>query len=244
MKILVAVIAYNEEKNIGNTVKDLIEHNFGYDIVVIDNGSYDDTVNICKAMGVEVVSHCINSGSSGGTATTYFLYAYLNDYDIVCQFDGDGQHMASELPKIVRPIQDDEADYTIGSRFLQKEGFQSYFFRRIGIRLFSYLDSKIIGQKVTDVTSGCRAYGKRTIEFFARYYRHELYDTNQLLILSHSAGVRVTEVPVIMKEREFGTSEFDWLNSMLFIFKGLINIVGCTLQKNQTKRSVRGVYGA
>ena len=107
----------------------------------------------------------------------------------------------------------------------------------------SFLDSKLIGQKVTDVTSGFRAYGKRTIEFFAKYYRHEIYDTSQLLLLSHFSGSVIKEVPVIMKEREFGVSEFDILSSMLFTFKGLINIIGCAMQIKQIKRYIRDTYG-
>lgn len=243
MNILVAVIAFNEEKNIKKTINDLMDHNSGYDIIVIDNGSTDNTVKICEEMGVSVISHCINSGGAAGTVMTYFLYAYLNNYDILCQFDGDGQHLASELHKIINPIQKGEADYIIGSRYIKKEGFQSSFLRRLGIRLFSFLDSKLIGQKVTDVTSGFRAYGKRTIEFFAKYYRHEIYDTSQLLLLSHFSGSVIKEVPVIMKEREFGVSEFDRISSILFTFKGLINIIGCTLQIKQIKRYIRDTHG-
>lgn len=235
MKILVSVIAYNEEKNIESTLRDLIEHNIGYDIIVIDNGSYDNTAKFCKDMGINVISHCINSGGSGGTATTYFMYAYLKQYDILCQFDGDGQHVASEIPKIINPIQNHEADYIIGSRFITEQGFQSYFFRRLGINLFSYLDSKLIGTKITDATSGFRAYNKKVISFFATYYKHEIYDSNQLLLMSSFSGFKIKEVPVIMNERRFGKSEFNIFNSITFPFKGIINIIGCYLQKNIVK---------
>ena len=186
-------------------------------------------------MGITTISHCINTGSSFGTVGTYFLYAYTNNYDIICQFDGDGQHIASELPRIIGPIRNNEADLIIGSRFINKEGFQSSFFRRIGIRLFSYLDSKMIGQKVTDVTSGFRAYNRTLIEFFAKYYMHELYDTNQLLLLSSFSGARIKEVPVKMKEREHGISEYNFFNSLVFPLKGLVNIIGCYLQKNHIR---------
>lgn len=232
MRILIAVIAYNKEKNIENIINDLKKHNLGYDIVVIDNSSNDSTKQICEDMGIKVVSHCINTGSSFGTVMTYFLYAYLYQYDILCQFDGDGQHIASELPKITEPIKNDEADYIIGSRFIKREGFQSYFFRRIGIRLFAYLNSKLIGQKITDVTSGFRAYNKKVIEFFAKHHKHEIYDTNQLLLLSHFSGARIKEVPVEMKERIHGQSEYNFINSLMFPLKGFINAIGCYLQKN------------
>ena len=83
MKILIAVITYNEEKNIAATLQDLIDHNIGYDIVVIDNGSYDRTIDIVRSMSIKCVRHCVNSGGSNGTAVSYFLYAYQQGYDIM-----------------------------------------------------------------------------------------------------------------------------------------------------------------
>jgi len=235
MKILISVIAYNEEKNIAQTLEDLIKHNFGYDIVVFDNGSVDKTVSIAQSYHIPVVSHCINSGSSGGTVTSYFLYGFLNDYDIVCQFDGDGQHLAQELEKIISPIAMGKADYVIGSRFLLKDGFQSYWHRRLGISLFSTIESILKGHKITDITSGARAYGKKVIRFFGRQYQHELYDTSQLLLLSHFSGARITEVPVVMQERLHGTSEFQLKAAVIFPIKVMINIIGCILQKSAIK---------
>ncbi len=236
MKILVAIPAFNEAKNIEHTIQDLMDHNFGFDIVVVDNGSFDNTIQVCKELNVNVISHCVNSGSSAGTVMTYQIYAYKNDYDILCQFDGDGQHIAAELPKLIEPIKIGEADYVMGSRFIDGEGFQSTFLRRLGIRLFSYADSKLTGQTISDVTSGFRAYNRRTIEFFVKYYRHELYDPSQLLLLSYYSGARIKEVPVKMRERADGRSEFNVLNSISFTLKGLINIVGCVLQKDQIKK--------
>ena len=235
MRILVAVIAYNEEKNIKHVIKDLQDNNFGFDIVVIDNGSFDSTVQASKEMGIDTIIHCINSGSSAGTLMSYFMYAYRNQYDILCQFDSDGQHLASELPKIVDPVLNQEADYVIGSRFITNEGFQSHFFRRIGIKLFAKIDSLIIGQNITDVTSGFRAYGKKTIGFFAKYYKHEVYDPSQLLLLSHYSGTKIIEVPVKMRERLHGKSEFNILSSLSFPIKGIINVTGCILQRNQIR---------
>jgi glycosyltransferase involved in cell wall biosynthesis len=237
-KVLVAIIAYNEEKNIRATIQDLLDSGVGYDILLVDNGSDDGTVNIAKEMNIPFVSHFINSGSSAGTLMTYFNYAYRYGYDILCQFDGDGQHIASELPKIVEPIVNGEADYVIGSRFITKEGFQSYAFRRAGIRIFSFINSRIIGKKITDITSGARAYNRNVIEFFAMKYRHEVYDTNQLLLLSHFSGARIKEVPVVMRERLHGTSEFNIYNALAFPATCLINIVGTLLQRANIKKGM------
>lgn len=236
-KVLVAVIAYNEEKNLPNTLRDLRENASGVDVVVIDNGSSDRTKQVAIDAGVPVVSHCVNSGGSMGTVMSYFLYAHRNGYDCLCQFDGDGQHVAAELGKIIEPVLNNQADYVIGSRFLAKEGFQSYFFRRLGIQLFAALDSLVVGQRLTDVTSGFRAYSPRVLEFFAKRHRHELSDTNQLLLLSHFAGARILEVPVVMRARQHGTSEFRSLAAFTFPVKGVINILGCLLQKRRIRKT-------
>ncbi len=229
-KILVAVIAYNEELNIGSVLEDLEKHNFGYDVVVIDNGSSDTTAVVCERYGVPCISHCINTGSSVGTVMTYFLYAHRYKYDVLCQFDGDGQHIASELKTIIEPIIKNSADYVIGSRYLKKEGFQSTAIRRIGIKLFSTLISRLTRMVITDATSGFRAYGGIVIRYFALAYRKEIYDVNQLLLLSHYNGARILEMPVAMRERMYGKSEFDLLNSFLFPLKGVVNILGCMLE--------------
>jgi glycosyltransferase involved in cell wall biosynthesis len=231
-KILVAVIAYNEEKNIRNTIEDLRKNNSGFDIIVIDNGSIDKTKEICENIGVNIVSHCINSDING-TWKTYFLYAYLNNYDIVCQFDGDGQHLASELPIIIEPIVRNEADFIIGSRFIDKKGFQSYFIRRLGINIFSIILSIIIRKRVKDVTSGFIAFNRNVIEFFAKYYKYEI---DQTMLLCYFAGARIIEMPVQMRERIHGKSFFGILNSFIFPFKSIVNIFGIWLIKNLIKK--------
>jgi glycosyltransferase involved in cell wall biosynthesis len=231
MKTLIAVIAYNEAPNLAATLQDLADHNCGFDVVVVDNGSSDSTVQIARDMGVPVVAHCVNSGCSMGTVTSYLSYGWQRGYDVLCQFDGDGQHLAAELPKIIDPVLSARGDYVIGSRFLTGEGFQSTAVRRLGIRLFSRIDSWIMRQEVTDVTSGFRAYSRGVMEFFGHRFRYEIHDTNQLLLLSHFSGARVLEVPVIMRERTHGESEFDFITSFTFPFKGLVNIGGVLLQR-------------
>jgi glycosyltransferase involved in cell wall biosynthesis len=233
VKILVSVIAYNEEANIRTTLEDLRSHNCGFDTVVIDNGSHDRTAAVCQELHVPVVTHCINTGGSMGTVTSYFNYAYEYGYDCLCQFDGDGQHLATELPSIIGPIQRDEADYVIGSRFISKVGFQSTALRRIGISSFSSLVSSIVGHKVTDVTSGFRAYSRKVIRFFGTQYRYEIYDTSQLLLLSHFAGARIAEVPIRMRERVYGKSEYGLRDAFTFPLKGILSITGALLQRQQ-----------
>lgn len=235
MKLLIAVIAYNEEKNIKATLQDLVDNNkYGFDIVVIDNGSTDGTKEIVQKMGIPIVSHFINSGHSGGTVMTYFNYAYYFKYDILVQFDGDGQHFAEELPKIIEPVINGY-DYVIGSRFIEKKGFQSSNLRRLGIRIFSSIASLLVGQKITDITSGARAYSATVIKTFAKQYQHEIFDTTQLLLVAYYSGAKIMEYPIIMKERIFGYSEYSPLFAIGFIVKGFINVMGVVLQKSNLK---------
>ena len=243
MKVLIAIIAYNESRNITKVFEDLSKYSNTYDVIVIDNSSSDSTKEICVNLNKSIISHSINSGSAFGTVVSYFQYANRYNYDVVCQFDGDGQHIADQLHKIIAPIEKGNVDYVIGSRFLEKKGFQSYFIRRIGINLFAKLDSLIIGQKVTDVTSGFRAYGRNVIELFGNYYKHEIFDTNQLLLLSHFAGAKILEVPVQMRDREHGESEFNLINSITYPFKGVINILGTLLQRKQIKKTLQKLNG-
>jgi len=232
MKILVAIIAYNEAKSIGGVIDDLIEHNIGYDIIVVNNGSFDQTKIVCESKKIKTLSHCVNSDING-TWKTYLNYAYRNNYDIVCQFDGDGQHLAKELHKILEPIQSKEANQVIGSRFLGTNTFRSSFIRRIGIRLFSYILSSIFKYTIKDITSGFIAFDRRVISFFATYYKSEINDSNQTHLLSFFSGAKIKEVPVEMNIRSHGTSLFNWLNSFVYPFNGLFNIVGCLLLKKE-----------
>lgn len=235
-KILIAVLSFNEAVNIQATLEDLKKHNFGYDVVVIDDGSHDKTAEIAKKNGIPVVSHCINSGNYSNAAMTYFLYAYRNGYDILCQFDGDGQHQAAQLSKIIDPVADGRFDVVIGSRFLEKKGFQSFFLRRIGISMFSKIDSKITGVTLTDVTSGFRSYSRNIINFFGHVYKQELYDnTSQFLLITHYIGGKIGEVAIEMRARQGGTSLFNIWKSVTFPLKGLVIVLGCILQQKALK---------
>ncbi len=235
-KVLIAVLSFNEAVNIEFTLKDLSNHNFGYDIVVIDDGSNDKTAAIAKLHGIPVVSHCINSGNYSNAAMTYFLYAYRNGYDVLCQFDGDGQHSAAQLKSIVNPILAGSSDVVIGSRFIEKKGFQSFFLRRVGIAMFSKIDSNITGTNLTDVTSGFRSYSRKVIHFFGHTYKQELYDnTSQFLLITHYIGGKISEVPIEMRPRQGGASLFDIWKSITFPLKGLVIVLGCILQKEKLR---------
>ena len=164
MKILVVVSNYNEQDVISSTIEDIRQNaTIEADLLVIDNCSSDKSVSIVENLGVDYLKHPVNTGSSAGVIKTAFAYACYHDYDIYCHMDGDNQHKAEELIKIVKPILDDEADVVTGSRYIEKKGFQSTLFRRMGINFFSGLISLVTGNRFTDITSGFRAYNKKAI---------------------------------------------------------------------------------
>ena len=233
MKILTVVSNYNEESAILNTLNDIKNNcTFLTDILVIDNCSTDLSQSIIKSTGIDYLLHPVNTGGSAGVIKTALFYAFYNDYDIYCHMDGDNQHCASELEKLIKPVLEDECDIIIGSRFIEKKGFQSHFFRRAGIIFFSNVLSKITKSKLTDITSGFRAYNRKAIEYFSLKYKHEFEASVQMLLVASFAGLRISEVPVIMKQRTTGRSEINFINAFKFPVFGTISLIGTLIQKH------------
>lgn len=242
MKILTIISNYNENKEIINCIDDFRKNStIESDLLVIDNCSTDNSLNFIVDSGVSYIKHSVNTGGSAGVIKTSLLYAYLNDYDIYCHMDGDNQHNASELKKLIEPIKEDKADLVIGSRFINKEGFQSHLIRRFGINLFSKVFSKITKNRITDLTSGFRAYNRKSITFFATQYKHEFEACVQMLTIAHYANLRIREVPVIMNPRLTGKSEFNFINGLKFPFFGLISFIGTILQKGEIRDSANAI---
>ena len=169
MKKLVIIPAYNEKDSIVNTVKDIKDNAQGFDYIVVNDCSTDNTYDVCVENGLKVINLPLNLGI-GGAVQTGYLYAFQNGYDIAVQFDGDGQHDAAYLNEMADYLVKNECDMVIGSRFIEKEGFQSSFIRRVGIKYFTFLIHLLTGKTITDPTSGMRMCNRRTIEMFAKEY--------------------------------------------------------------------------
>ena len=169
MKKLIIIPAYNESESIEKTVRDIIENAPSFDYVVINDCSTDNTRQICEDNGFNIVNLPVNLGI-GGAVQTGYLYAERYGYDIAVQVDGDGQHDAKFLGEMADYLEKNDLDMVIGSRFIEKQGFQSSKARRIGINYFTGLIRLCTGQKITDPTSGLRLIGRRTIEQFAKKY--------------------------------------------------------------------------
>jgi glycosyltransferase involved in cell wall biosynthesis len=233
MKILTVISNFNEENAIGKTIEDVLQNStIKSDILVIDNSSSDHSLDVIRKYPVDYLIHPVNTGGSAGVLKTAFAYAFYHDYDIYCHMDGDNQHKASELYKIVDPLINNSAiDVVTGSRFIEKKGFQSSFTRRIGIYLFSKLISMVTKSKFTDITSGFRAYNKKTIRFFAKNFRQEIETITQLELVMYYAGLKSMDVPVTMQARETGKSEFNFSNAVTFPAYNFVSFIGTIIQK-------------
>lgn len=139
-------------------------------------------------------------------------------YDIAIQFDGDGQHDASYIKDLIAPIESGQADVVIGSRFIEKQGFQSSVMRRMGINFLSGLIKLLCGVKVKDVTSGMRAVNKKMIREFARNYAQD-YPEPEAILAAGLMDARIVEVPVCMHERQNGVSSINAFKSVYYMIK-------------------------
>lgn len=217
MKKLVIIPAYNEAGNIEKTVNDIKENAPGFDYVIINDCSGDNTLEICLKNGFHVISLPVNLGIGGGVQTGY-LYALRNGYDIAVQFDGDGQHNAAYLEQMAEKLQNEDLDMVIGSRYIEKEGFQSSGLRRIGIRYFTMLIRILTGKRITDPTSGMRMVNRRVIAEFSQDYPKD-YPEPESVVTLLKRNRKVEEVPVLMNERENGVSSISMRNSVYYMIK-------------------------
>ncbi|CCZ03499.1 glycosyltransferase family 2 protein [Bovifimicola ammoniilytica] len=223
LRKLVIIPAYNESASIVNTVNDIKKNAPDFDYVVINDHSKDNTLQICKDAGLNVIDLPLNLGI-GGAVQTGYLYACQNGYDIAVQFDGDGQHDAKYLNEMAETLVKEQADMVIGSRFIEKEGFQSSFTRRLGIRYFTFLIKILTGQKITDPTSGYRMCNRKIIELFAGNYPKD-YPEPETTTWILRKKLKVLEIPVIMRAREEGVSSISLKKSFYYMFKVTMAII-------------------
>ncbi|HEY7207769.1 MAG TPA: glycosyltransferase family 2 protein [Gaiellaceae bacterium] len=220
LRRLAIVPALNEQESVGRVIDELRAFDPGLDVVVVDDGSTDRTAGIAVDSGARVVRLPFNLGI-GGAMQTGFRYAFEHGYDVAVQVDGDGQHDPAELPKILAPLIAGEADLVVGSRFTGEGEFRSTALRRVGIRVFAWTVSRIVGQRVTDTTSGFRAVGRRGIALFAADYPHD-YPEVEATVMVAKARLRLLEVPVSMRERAGGRSSITTLGSVYYMAKVML----------------------
>lgn len=217
MNILVAIPAYNEEKNIFRVVNAVKYHHPEVDVVVINDGSCDSTGLEAQRAGAFVINLPQNLGI-GGAVQTGYIYANRKGYDAVIQIDGDGQHDPKDLSILIDSIAKDEADMVIGSRFVKETDYESSRMRRLGINFFSKLVSLVCRVDFFDTTSGYRAVNRKVIKLFSKYYPSD-YPEVETIVYALKRGIRIKEISVDMNRRQGGKSSITPLKSIYYMIK-------------------------
>ncbi|MCB9772018.1 MAG: glycosyltransferase family 2 protein [Candidatus Omnitrophica bacterium] len=240
-KILVIVPAFNESGNITKTIDELKQLDFSFDIVVIDDGSTDKTVSDAMAAGACVIALPFNLGI-GGAVQTGLQYASRNGYTVAAQVDGDGQHDVRYLKVILEPVISKKVDIVVGSRFMPEDvmsegmsslsargiqrqpSWRSSAIRRVGIHFFAWLISYLTSYRVTDPTSGFRAFGPKAIAIFSEKYPQDFPEPESMMSAKRF-GLRLMEVPVQMRKREHGHSSIRYFKTLYYMIKVTIAIL-------------------
>lgn len=229
MKKLIIIPAYNEGASIYSTVEQILNNAPDYDYVIINDCSKDDTREICEQHGFSLVNLPVNLGI-GGAVQTGFLYAKEQGYDLAVQMDGDGQHDAKYLADMEKCLIQERQDMVIGSRFIEKKGFQSSGIRRVGIQYFSWLIQRLTKARITDPTSGMRMINRDMITLFASEYPKD-YPEPESVVTILKEGKKVREIPVVMKRRENGISSISPKKSLYYMIKVSLAILMAAWRK-------------
>jgi glycosyltransferase involved in cell wall biosynthesis len=208
---------------VARVIAEIAEAAPGFDIVVVDDGSLDRTAELAEGAGARVLKLPFNLGI-GGAVQTGYRYAYANGYSIAVQVDGDGQHDPSQLDTLLRPLANREADVVIGSRFAGAGEYRAKLSRRFGIRIFAWVVSLVTRQRITDSSSSFRALNRRALALFSADYPHGFLETVEATVLAARSGLRLTEVPVTMRERTEGRSTLTFARSLWYAAKVLVAV--------------------
>jgi len=223
LRTLVVIPAKNEEQALVATIGDLRAHAPAADLLVVDDGSTDRTGEVARGLGAQVLPLTLNLGI-GGAVQAGLRWAVVHGYDCAVQFDGDGQHLAAEIPKLLARVEQG-AELVVGSRFLDGASeFRSSAMRRVGIGWFAWLLSRITGRRITDPTSGFRATAGRALRQFAREYPLD-YPEPEVLVICHRRSYKAEEVPVQMRERQGGSSSIRAFATAFYMVKVTLAIL-------------------
>jgi glycosyltransferase involved in cell wall biosynthesis len=221
LKIAIIIPCFNEECTILQLSNEIKKTIFSLPIEVkpifINDCSTDNTKQILEKNNLNHINLSVNLGI-GGAVQTGYKYALRNGFDIAIQMDGDGQHPPSELEKIILPLYTNEADVSIGSRYISKEGFQSSALRRMGINYFKWYNKLLTGITIHDSTSGYRALNRKALEVVSNYYPDE-YPEPEAIILYSKNQLRIKEVAVTMRERQGGESSIRTYKTIYYMIK-------------------------
>ena len=233
-RVLIIIPAYNEEATIGDVIQRITDLHPDYDIVVVNDGSIDNTAQVVRDNGhATLLQLPYNLGIGGGMQTGY-KYAYRNGYDIAVQCDADGQHPVEQLTDIVAKVEDSVADMIIGSRYVADSDYTPSFIRRVGKSLLSRWVDLLIGGGVTDTTSGFRAANRKVMQVFTETYPED-YPEPEALVILHKHGLSTAEVPVNMHPRQGGTTSIRPHGAVYYMIKVALAIFIDLFRQYNTK---------
>jgi glycosyltransferase involved in cell wall biosynthesis len=232
-RILIIIPAFNEGERIVQVVGRVREAAPDCDILVVNDGSRDETAAAAASAGALVASHPFNLGY-GVAIQTGYKYALAKGYDFAVQIDGDGQHDPMFIPQLLGPVLAGETDFSLGSRFLGVESYEPSLARRVGMAFFRRLISILIGARITDSTSGYQAFNRKVIRFFTTEVFPCDYPDADMLLTLHRAGFRIREVPVRMHPSATGKSMHSGWKPFYYMFKMLLSIFVTLLRKKET----------
>jgi glycosyltransferase involved in cell wall biosynthesis len=232
VKRIAIVPAYNEEGAIGGVIEEIRTFDSGFDVLVVDDASHDETAAVARRHGAIVVTLPFNLGI-GGAVQTGFRYAAQHDYDLAARVDGDGQHDPEELRALVDAVVTGRADICVGSRFAGADGYRSSRSRRVGIRILAGTVSLLTHQRVTDTTSGFQVLDRKAICLFAADYPHD-YPEVEATVMLHKHRLRMVEVPVRMRERVAGRSSIRGFQTVYYMAKVMLAILIGALRRRAT----------
>ncbi len=232
VKKIIIVPAHNEEKNVAQVLSAVREAAPDFDLLLVNDGSTDRTSAVARSFpSVAVIDLPLNLGI-GGAVQTGFIYAEKHGYELAVQVDADGQHRPSEISPIVEPVLGGEADVVVGSRFMEKRGYRSTASRQLGIKLLSLTNRLLLRERISDSTSGFRAYSGKAIAILSRDYPDDYPEPEALYILKKK-GLRLREVAVEMAGRAAGRSSIGFFRSIYYMAKVFLAIFVLVLRKEQ-----------
>lgn len=235
MNILIIIPAYNEGVRIDEVVRRVRGMYPDYDIVVVNDGSRDDTARIAREAGALVISHPFNLGY-GVAIQTGYKFALAKGYDYAVQMDGDGQHDPAYISQLLAPVVAGDTDFALGSRFLGTESYEPSLARRVGMGFFRRLISTLVRSRITDSTSGYQAFNRKVIRYFTTEVFPCDYPDADMLLTLHRAGFRIMEVPVKMYASVTGKSMHTGWKPLYYMFKMLLSIFVTLLRKKEVPR--------
>ena len=234
--VLVIVPAHNEAESLGGVLAELRQHAGDYDVLVVNDGSTDETAAVARAAGYPVLDMCFNLGI-GGAVQAGFKYALEHGYEIAVQLDGDGQHPPDQLDALVAPVRAGECEMSIGSRFLGGGDYEGSVSRRVGTRILSWICVVVTGRRITDATSGFRAFGPKALRYLASFYPADYPEPEAIVLLSRR-GLAIREVSVRMRPRQAGRSSISGLGTVYYMAKVSLSLLLAVLKEGPSRQTL------